>query len=151
MDYGALPAHIVPVTASTRNSTGTAIPAQLVITLLLASAHLSSPPNFPCIRGLRGNLTSRSDGLLTSLPACGWLAARHDLHDAPVYAYTWQRRRPTALIHPRDRRCPGTLRRDPSVRVPGRPPRHDPGQVNRMPDHCGPGSQPELIEAPGTS
>jgi len=38
-----------------------------MITLLLASAHLSSPPpNFPRmtrIRGLRGNLKSRSAGL----------------------------------------------------------------------------------------
>ena len=63
---------------------------------------------------------------LTSLPARDQLAARRDLHD-PVNAHTWQRGVPTVLIHPRDRRCPDTLRRDPPIKVPGRPPRHDPG------------------------
>jgi hypothetical protein len=49
---------------------------------------------------------------LTSLAECDRLADRRDLRYAPVNAYTWQRGRPTELIHPRDRRCPGTLRRD---------------------------------------
>jgi hypothetical protein len=79
------------------------------------------------VRGLRGNLKSRSAGLLTSLPAGDRLAARRDLHDVAVNAYTWQRGRPAALIHPRDRRCPDMLRRDPPIKVPRRPPRHDPG------------------------
>ena len=87
-----------------------------------------TPPSFPCIRGLPPRC-SRPDppAFLTSLPACDRLAARRDLHDAPVNAYTWQRGRPTALIHPPDRRRPDTLRRDPPIKVPGRPPRHDPG------------------------
>jgi len=107
-------------------------------------------PRMTRIHGLRGNLKPRS-GLLTSVPACDRLAARRDLYDAPVNAYTWQRGRPTALIHSRDRRCPDTLRRDPPVKIPGRPPRHDPrAGENRVSGHCGPGSQPEPIQAPGT-
>jgi len=96
------------------------------------------------IHGYRGNLKSRSAGLLTSLLACNRLAARRDLHDAPVNAYTWQRGRPTALIHPRDRRCPDTLRRDPPIKVPGRPPRHDPGAGEPDARPLRPRSQPEL-------
>jgi len=43
------------------------------------------------------------------LAGCDRLADRRDPHYAPVNAYTWRRGRPAALIHPRDRRCLGTL------------------------------------------
>ena len=102
-----------------------------MITLSLASAHLSSPPpNFPRPTGSAAPAATSSPdppALLTSSPAGDRLAARRDPQHVPVDAYTCQRGRPGALIHPPDRRCPDTLRRDPPVNVPGRPPRHDPG------------------------
>ncbi len=84
------------------------------------------------IRGLRGNLKSRSIGLFDVIAACDRLAAGRDLHDAPVNAYTWQRSRPTALIHLRDRRCPDTLRRDPPIRCPDGRRGMTQEQVNRV-------------------
>ena len=63
------------------------------------------------IRGLRGNLNSRSADPAMPWPACSRARPDATSATAPVNAYTWQRGRPTALIHRPDRRYLDTLRR----------------------------------------
>ena len=152
IDYLAHPTYMIWVTASGRRprhprhlalrashpaadagrSPPAAIPAQLRIGLLLASAHLLSPVfrTQPRITRVRAVPAATSGPRSPSLPTAS-LAGRppplrnHSVHGAPVHAHTWWKGRP-ALIHPGDRRSvrgrrQGAPHGGRSLRAAGRP------------------------------
>jgi len=132
MNHLAFPAHVLRVTASgrpprhpshlalrashpaaeTRNSTIAAIPAQLMITLLLGSAHLPPPPELCLhnrIRGLPGNAESRPVSRVPSSPGvwpapCQTRPPRHPRLSGRGAADHFDTSRTAAAARPRSRK-----------------------------------------------